>query len=85
MKTCVICKSPSADTRDVLCAAHVDEWLRSPEGRRAMESFMGFAKFNVTDGKVDPFSLDHSTPIAATMFADFVRRKHAERLNGSTR
>lgn len=69
MKPCVICRSPSADTRDTLCAAHCEEWLKSPEGTRAMGSF----------------SLDHSTPIAATMFADFVRRKHAERLNGSTR
>ena len=84
MKTCVICKSPSVDDRGVLCAAHVDEWLKSPEGRRAMEALKpSFFKFDVTDGKIDHFL--PTMPAVETAAADFIRRLQAERLNGSIR
>lgn len=59
MKPCAICKSPSVDDRDVLCATHDDAWRASPEA--------------------DRFRRGHRYE---TMFADFIRRLQAERLNG---
>jgi hypothetical protein len=77
VKPCVICRSPSIDCRGTVCAAHSDEWLRSPEGARVLATLT--KPFDLTDDKVDSFQPD---PIAETAFADFVRRVQAERLNG---